>query len=62
MKIYRLFIWKLRVVPNRGSLWVRGRCIGEFGMYRELVAEAERRTQAAGYPKSHWPNLYDWNV
>jgi len=61
MKTYRLYIWKHAKIASRAE-WVRGKCVGEFPRYFLLVREAERRAVAAGYPKSRWPDLFDWNV
>lgn len=62
---YRLYIWhychSAGCICGRGH-YVRGRCIGEYRLYKELVADAQRRAVAAGYPKSRWMDLFDWNV
>lgn len=56
-KPYQLFLW----TPQYGTLLKgRGRMIAEFSRYKDLVADAERRAKAAGYPKSRWPELFDW--
>ena len=39
----------------------RDKLIGTFSRYKDLVAEAKRRTEAAGYPKSRWMDLFDWH-
>lgn len=59
-RIYRLYIWARS--KDAYGLRVRGRCINEFDRYKDLVAEAQRRAKWAGYPKSRWMDLYDWNV
>ena len=56
-RTYRLYIY--RFLFNRRE---RGKCIAEFTHYKLLVADAERRAVAAGYPKSAWSDLFDWNV
>jgi len=61
MKTYRLYLWKTSRTFG-SKLTVRGKCIGEFPRYFLLVREAERRAVAAEYPKSRWPDLFDWNV
>jgi hypothetical protein len=60
IKTYRLYLFQFHhgCVPSR----IRGRCIATFAFYKDLVKEAKRRTVAAGYPKSRWMDLFDWNV
>lgn len=62
---YHLYIWRFVPAPD-GPLFTRrgyerGRCIGHFLHYKNLLAEAHRRTVSAGYPKSRWMDLFDWN-
>jgi hypothetical protein len=69
-KSYHLYIWKRtgRLVwdAHAGRLCAlqprhRGKRIASFRLYKELVADAQQRTIAAGYPKSRWMDLFDWN-
>jgi len=60
-KVYRLYIWKTSRTFG-SKLTVRGRCIAEFNRYKDLLADGQRRAVAAGYPKSRWMDLFDWNV
>jgi hypothetical protein len=60
-KHYNLYLWK-----NRSPIYLqpglhRGRCVFTADTYKALVAEAQRRTVAAGYPKSRWMDFFDWN-
>lgn len=60
--MYRLYIWTERKAMGCGVFIAqRGKCIAEFKRYKQLVAEAQRRAVAAGYPKSRWMDLYDWS-
>jgi hypothetical protein len=64
-RIYRLYLWTNEYHFFNGSnrpRRVRGRCLQQFARYKDLLAEAKRRAVAAGYPKSRWMDLYDWNV
>lgn len=56
---YRLYLWG----PHGPAQTLpRGKCIGTFERYKDLVADAQKRTVAAGYPKSRWWQLFDWNL
>ena len=57
---YHLYIWNHRM---KFGTWerTRGKCIGNYTSYKALVFDAEFRTQQAGYPKSRWAYLFDWN-
>jgi len=59
-RVYRLYLWNHHDLSDAATR--RGKCIGEFSHYKDLVAEAKRRAVAAGYPKSRWSILFDWNV
>lgn len=65
-RTYRLYLWKESWTSLPGGMGfpgrLRGKCVGEFTHYKDLVAEAQRRAVAAGYPKSRWDFLFDWNV
>jgi len=66
-RVYRLYLWRFNVPADSPQVGARipkerGKCIGEFSHYKLLVAEAQRRAVAAGYPKSAWLDLFDWNV
>lgn len=62
---YHLYIWRFVPAPSgvlferRG--YERGRCVGDFDTYKELVETARHRALMACYPMSRWPDLYDWN-
>ena len=58
-QLYRLYIWRRR---GTTLTLTRGKCIGYFARYKYLVAEAQHRAVAAGYPKSRWSDLFDWSV
>ena len=60
-KVYRLYLWNFSH-SMAGPRVVRGRCVATFFFYKDLVKEAKRRAVAAGYPKSRWMDLFDWNV
>lgn len=59
---YRLYVWKFRHIGRGHLARARGKCIGTFPRYRLLVREAQRRAVLAGYPKSRWMDLFDWNL
>jgi hypothetical protein len=63
---YRLYIWNESWATIPGGVGYhsrhRGRCIGEYTHYKDLMADAQKRAVAAGYPKSRWGFLFDWNV
>lgn len=58
---YHLYIWRRHPEAHGYLIRRRGRCIGHFARWADLLAEAQRRTASAGYPKSRWMDLYDWN-
>lgn len=39
----------------------RGRRVKSFAYYKHLVGYAQMCAVAAGYPKSRWSQLFDWN-
>lgn len=56
---YHLYRWM--TVRGAGLVTRRGKRIASFRLYRELVADAQRRAVAAGYAKSNWMELFDWS-
>jgi hypothetical protein len=61
-KPYSLYLWK--VVDILGMETIRrerGKRIGRFARYADLVSYAKGLTISAGYPRSRWQDLYDWN-
>jgi hypothetical protein len=56
---YHLYIWGRADSTGRR---LRGRLVSSYTRYKDLVADAERRAVAAGYPKSRWMDLFDWNL
>lgn len=58
---YNLYLYTNAFYPDGIRRTGRGRCIFTTNTWTKLKAEAERRAIAAGYPKSRWPDLFDWN-
>lgn len=58
---YHLYIWRFIPSKDVGTVWQRGRCVGDFDTYKELVETARHRALMACYPMSRWMDLYDWN-
>lgn len=62
---YHLYIWRFVPAPpgllfeRRG--YERGRAIGHYLSYKALLMDAHFRAKLAGYPKSRWMDLFDWN-
>lgn len=54
---YNLYLWNWHAPLGRS----RGKFLGNYPLYKDLVADAQARTVAAGYPKSRWMDLFDWN-
>lgn len=58
-KTYTLYLWGRR---DSAGFRPRGRRVQTYHRYKDLVADAQRRAVAAGYPKSRWSDLFDWNL
>lgn len=56
---YHLYLWGRR---DSAGFRPRGRHVQSYTRYKDLVADAQRRAVAAGYPKSRWMDLFDWNL
>jgi hypothetical protein len=54
---YRLYLWKRTATGQE-----RGKLVGSFSRYKDLVAEAQRKAVAAGCPKSRWMDRFDWSL
>jgi len=64
MNSYHLYLWDWRWDEDQigyQRFRRRGKFVASFSQFKALVAEAQRRTVAAGYPKSRWMDLFDWN-
>lgn len=61
---YHLYIWDERpsTLVRGVQTCKRGRRIESFYLYKDLVTCAQQRAMAAGYPKSRWSQLFDWNL
>jgi hypothetical protein len=40
----------------------RGGIVQTYARYKDLVADAQKRAIAAGYPKTRWMDCFDWGV
>lgn len=61
VKSYNLYLWRWTPRAMGGTNRHRGKLVFQFRLYKDLVTEAQRRAVAAGYPKSRWMDLFDWN-